>query len=115
MAVPPRKLAKRKKVDEVKPISGLDIEALLLKGKEADEAEGRAKRQKVEIGLEDPSQDFKRMIENEEISWKPGYLAPASLNESVQRNGTSNQRRCLEVVCRSIIRKGDQGTQDLSI
>lgn len=78
MAVPPRKLAKRKKVDEVKPISGLDIEALLLKGKEADEAEGRAKRQKVEIGLEDPSRDFKRMIENEEISWKPGppYLAP---------------------------------------
>jgi hypothetical protein len=81
MAVPPRKLAKRKKVDEVKPISGLDIDALLLKGKEADEAEGRAKRQKieVEIGLEDPSKDFKRLIDNEENSWKPGQLKPRSL------------------------------------
>jgi len=76
MVVPPRKLAKRKKIDEVQPISGLDIEALLLKGKEAEEASERAKRQKiqVEIGLENPSEDFKRLIENEENSWKPGPL-----------------------------------------
>ena len=72
--VPPRKLAKRKKIDEVKPISGLDIEALLLKGMEAEETEKQVKRQKVEvkIGLEDPSKDFKRLIDNEENSWKPG-------------------------------------------
>jgi ATP-dependent DNA helicase 2 subunit 2 len=74
MVVPPRKLAKRKKIDEVKPISGLDIEALLLKGKEAEEAGERAKRQKVEIGLDNPSEDFKRLIENEENSWRPGPL-----------------------------------------
>jgi len=56
----------------------LDIDALLLKGKEADEAEARAKRQKieVEIGLDDPSKDFKRMIDNEENSWKPGPPTP---------------------------------------
>jgi hypothetical protein len=74
MVVPPRKLAKRKKIDEVQPISGLDIEALLLEGKEADEAAQKAKRQKVEveIGLENPSKDFKRLIENEENSWKAG-------------------------------------------
>jgi ATP-dependent DNA helicase 2 subunit 2 len=74
--VPPKKLAKRKKVDEIKPVSGLDIEALLLRGRGGtDTAESsQSKRQKLEIqiGQDDPAKDFKKLIDNEENSWKPG-------------------------------------------
>ena len=77
MIVPPRKLAKRKKVDEIKPVSGLDIEALLLKGGgggDSSEKSREPKRLKLEgrIGTTDPAKDFKNLIDNEENSWKPG-------------------------------------------
>jgi hypothetical protein len=71
--VPPRKLAKRKKDDEIKPISGLDIEALLLQGGGKSKAP-EPKRLKLEgrIGVNDPAKDFKKLIDDEEVSWKPG-------------------------------------------
>ena len=73
--VPPRKLAKRKKEDEVKPISGLDIEALLLRGGAGDSSQpSQSKRQKLDdqIAMNDPVRDFKKLIDNDEISWKLG-------------------------------------------
>jgi hypothetical protein len=93
--VPPKKLAKRKKVDEVKPVSGLDIEALLLRGSASQTSESsQSKRQKLEIqiGLADPAKDFKHLIDNEEYSWKPGasYLSPAY--KSFQGNGDGDQK-----------------------
>ena len=76
MVVPPRKLAKRKKIDEIKPVSGLDIEALLLKGGggESSSQPREPKRLKLEgrIGTLDPAKDFKNLIDDEENSWKPG-------------------------------------------
>jgi hypothetical protein len=94
--VPPRSLAKRKKIDEVKPVSGLDIEGLLLRGKTSAEnsAPPESKRQKLtgEIGFDDPAKDFKKLIDNEENSWKPGSLPSNKcyLSYSLQRNGESN-------------------------
>jgi len=76
--VPPKKLAKRKRIDDVKPVSGLDIEALLSRGGsgEASESTSGTKRQKLEgkIGVDDPAKDFKRLIENEETSLNPGFF-----------------------------------------
>jgi hypothetical protein len=77
LLVPPRKLAKRKKVDEVTPVSGLDIEALLLKGGgDTSSQQKGTKRVKIEgrIGTQDPAKDFKTLIDNEENSWKPGIF-----------------------------------------
>jgi ATP-dependent DNA helicase 2 subunit 2 len=74
IAVPPKKLAKRKRGEEVKPVSGLDIEALLLKGLGVP---SEPKKQKLagQIGLDDPSNDFKWLIDDEENHWQPGTLA----------------------------------------
>ena len=94
--VPPRSLAKRKKVDEVKPVSGLDIEALLLRGKTSGESSAppESKRQKLtgEIGFDDPAKDFKKLIDNEENSWKPGSSQSNKcyLLYSLQRNGEND-------------------------
>jgi hypothetical protein len=68
--VPPKKLAKRKRVDDIKPVSGLDIEAILAKG--ASSSENKRPRLEGKIGSEDPAKDFKTLIENEENSWKNG-------------------------------------------
>ena len=77
MIVPPKKLAKRKREDEIRPISGLDVEALLLQGGESRKSEQSTKRVKaeVEIGLDDPVKDFKKLIDNEENSWRPGTIS----------------------------------------
>jgi len=80
--VPPKKLAKRKKEDEVKPISGLDIEALLARGGESASAGvSQSKRLKLDghIDREDPAKDFKRLIDNEENSWKSGNPSISAL------------------------------------
>lgn len=60
-------------MDEVKPVSGLDIEALLLRGG-GDDSQPEPKRAKLhgKIGTDDPAKDFKELIDNEENSWKPG-------------------------------------------
>ena len=57
-------------MDEIKPVSGLDIEAILARGASASET----KRPRLEgkIGSEDPVKDFKSLIDNEENSWKSG-------------------------------------------
>lgn len=74
MIVPPRKLAKRRKEDEIKPISGLDVEALLLKGG-GDTEEPSQKKPKLggRIGTDDPAKDFKELIDDDENSWKSGF------------------------------------------
>jgi hypothetical protein len=71
--VPPRKLAKRKKEDEIKPISGLDIESILSRGGGSSQR-SEPKRIKLEgrIGSDDPAKDFKKLIDDEENSWSPG-------------------------------------------
>lgn len=89
MEVPPRTLAKRKKVDEVKPVSGLDIEALLRKGGAGKSESSPSKRRKLEgsIGSDDPAKDFKQLIDNEENSWKSGQCLLSVAYASFQRNG----------------------------
>jgi hypothetical protein len=57
-------------VDDIKPVSGLDIEAILAKG--ASSSENKRPRLEGKIGSEDPTKDFKSLIENEENSWKNG-------------------------------------------
>jgi hypothetical protein len=54
-------------------VSGLDIEALLLRGG-GEESQPKTKRLKLHgrIGHDDPAKDFKQLIDNEENSWKPG-------------------------------------------
>ena len=77
--VPPKKLAKRKRENEVKPISGLDIEALLLRGSNDTTAKApEPKKPKIvgQIGHNDPAKDFKKLMEDEENSWEPGILLP---------------------------------------
>lgn len=104
--VPPKKLAKRKKADEVKPVSGLDIEALLLRGGASQTSEpSQSKRQKLEIqiGLHDPSRDFKQLIDNEEYSWKQGAFYPSLTYKSFQGNGESDQNRNHKLLCGFIV------------
>ena len=66
-------MAKRKKVDEIKPISGLDIEALLAKGVTGDRELAKKPKLVGRIGTDDPANDFKKLIDDEENDWKPVF------------------------------------------
>lgn len=104
--VPPKTLAKRKKIEEVKPVSGLDIEALLAKGKAAETSPSKRQKVEVRIGLDDPAKDFKKLIDNEENSWKPGpFLISRETYISLQGNGECYQEYCFQILCRFIISK----------
>ena len=92
ISVPPKKLAKRKKEDEVRPVSGLDIEALLLQGGSGRTAieEGSVKKRPkldLQISLDDPVKDFKRLIDDDETSFQPGIQHVAFTNGSFQEDG----------------------------
>ena len=58
-------------MDELKPVSGLDIEAILARGGSSSQANKRP-RLEGKIGSEDPAKDFKALIDDEENSWKTG-------------------------------------------
>lgn len=58
-------------MDEIKPVSGLDIEAILARGGSSAQANKRP-RFEGKIGWADPAKDFKSLIDNEENSWKTG-------------------------------------------
>jgi hypothetical protein len=66
-------LAKRKKEEEIKPISGLDIESILSRGGESSQR-SEPKRLKLEgrIGSDNPAKDFKKLIDDEENSFSSG-------------------------------------------
>jgi hypothetical protein len=62
-------------MDEIKPVSGLDIEAILARGASSSQATKRP-RLEGKIGSEDPAKDFKALIEDEENSWNTGLRPP---------------------------------------
>ena len=79
-------------MDEVKPVSGLDIEALLLKGGAGKDSQSQEKRRKIDsrIGTDDPAKDFKKLIDDEANSWKSGSTPFYLPYGSFHGNGTGN-------------------------
>lgn len=102
--MPPKKLAKRKRENEVKPISGLDIEALLLRGTEdtpAQAPEAKKARLVGQIGHNDPAKDFKRLMEDDQNSWGSGLIFLISLLMiSFQGDGKCDSRCHYQVLRR---------------